>query len=139
VSGKNALDASLRALRHRDLSTVELDRRLEERGFAEREREDALATLTRTKLLDDERFATSRAAALADHGAGDALIRYELARAGIARELVDRAVESLEDETLRARRVVERRGPGPKTARYLGSKGFADDTIGACLADDVDP
>lgn len=138
MSDRTALDASLRALRHRDLSTVELERRLEERGFDEREREDALATLTRTHLLDDERFATSRAAALADRGAGDALVRYELTRAGVSRELVETAVDSLDDEVVRARRVVERRGRGPKTARYLGSKGFADDTIAASLAADTD-
>jgi regulatory protein len=132
---RTAVEASLGALDRRDLSVAELDRRLEERGFDERERFDALATLRRTGLVDDERFAVARAASLAARGAGDALIRHDLERAGVPRELAEAAVESLEDESLRARRIVERRGAGPRTTRYLGAKGFADETIAACVAD----
>jgi regulatory protein len=129
---RTALETSLRALHHRDLSTAQLERRLEDRGYDERERSDALATLLRTGLLDDERFAVARATSLAARGAGNALIRDDLERAGVPRELADAAVGSLEDESVRARRIVERRGPGPKTARYLGGKGFADEAIAAC-------
>ena len=133
---RTALDTSLRALHHRDLSMAELERRLAERGYDERERRDALATLRRTGLLDDERFAVARATLLAARGAGNALIRHDLERAGVPRELADAALGSLEDECVRARRIVERRGPGPKTARYLGGKGFAEEAIATCAARD---
>ena len=137
-AAETALDASLAALRHRDLSEAELSRRLGERGFDERERDDALATLRRTGLLDDERYAAARAASLAARGAGDALIRHDLERAGVPRELADAALEPLEDELLRARTIVGRRGPGPKTARYLGAKGFANETIETSVTVDSD-
>ena len=79
----DAVEAGLRALHHRDLSAADLDRRLAAKGFDEAEREAALETLARTGLLDDRRFAEARAAALAARGAGDALVRHELVRAGV--------------------------------------------------------
>jgi SOS response regulatory protein OraA/RecX len=43
----------------------------------------------------------------------------------------------------RARVVVERRGAGPKTARYLAGKGFSEDAIesacGEAVAEDAPP
>ena len=129
-----AVDAALRALRHRDLSAADLEHRLEAKGFDDSERADALATLQRTGLQDDRRFAESRAEALAARGAGDALVRYELSRAGVDEELVADAIALLEPEPERARRVAERRGYGPKTARYLSGKGFSEDSIGAVVA-----
>jgi regulatory protein len=129
-----AVDAALRALRHRDLSAADLERRLEAKGYDETERADALATLQRTGLQDDRRFAESRAAALAARGAGDALVRYELVRAGVDEDLVADAIALLEPEPQRARRIAERRGYGPKTARYLGGKGFSEDSLGALVA-----
>jgi regulatory protein len=131
---QGALEVSLGALRHRDLSAAELDRRLATKGFEEGEREEALATLRRTGLLDDRRFGEARAATLAARGASDALIRHDLARAGVAPEDVDDAVEALEPEPERARRIAERRGPGLGTARYLAGKGFPDETIAAVVA-----
>jgi hypothetical protein len=34
---------------------------------------------------------------------------------------------------MRAERVVAARGPGPRTARYLASKGFGEDAVEAAL------
>jgi regulatory protein len=134
VSAEGAVETALRALRHRDLSAAELERRLAGRGFAEDERVAALATLRRTGLVDDRRFAESRAAALADRGAGDALIRHDLEEAGVDSELVSDAVGLLDLEPERARRIVERRGPDARTARYLASKGFSEETVLAVVA-----
>ncbi len=125
---------ALRALRHRDLSAAELERRLTTKGFPEDDRNETLENLRRTGLLDDRRYAEGRAETLAGRGAGDALIRHDLGRAGIDRELVDEALRLLEPEAERARRIVERRGGGPKTARFLGGKGFSDETVAACVA-----
>ena len=60
--------------------------------------------------------------------AGDA---HELAAAGVAAELVEGALASLELEIDRARAIVERRGRDARTARYLAGKGFAGEVVGA--------
>ena len=62
-------------------------------------------------------------------GAGDAAIRHTLGRAGIDRDAIADALAELDPERERARAVVERRGTGPKTGRYLRSKGFSAETI----------
>jgi regulatory protein len=125
------VDAALRALRHRDLTEAGLERRLAAKGFGESERQHALATLRRTGIVDDGRFAEARAARLAGRGAGDALVRADLARAGVSSELIEDALSGLPPEAERARGIVERRGAGPKTSRYLSAKGFSDDTVAA--------
>ena len=130
----SAVDVALRALRHRDLSRRELEERLRTKGFGESERDEALETLERTGLLDDRRFAESRARSLASRGAGDAAIRHALARAGVEAEVVEEALETIEPEAARALSVVARRGVGPKTARYLRGKGFSDDVVAGVVA-----
>jgi SOS response regulatory protein OraA/RecX len=89
----------------------------------------------RTGIVDDARFARSRAEGLASRGSGDSLIRHALRRAGIESELVADVLGQLEPEDVRAQAVVARRGAGPKTARYLGSKGFSDDVVAAVAAE----
>ncbi len=130
----SAGDVALRALRHRDLSRRELEERLRAKGFGEIERDEALETLERTGLLDDKRFAESRARSLASRGAGDAAIRHALARAGVDAELVDEALETIEPEVERARALMARRGADAKTARYLRGKGFSDEVVAGVVA-----
>jgi len=131
---RTALETALRALRVRDLSIRELEQRLRARGFSESERDEAIETLVRTGLLDDGRFAEGRAISLAGRGAGDALIRHTLEIAGVASELIDRALEAVEPEGERARHIVERRGHGVKTARYLSGKGFSEEVVAGVVA-----
>ena len=78
----------------------------------------------------------NRADALADRGYGDAAIRHDLERQGVVPELVEAALGALEGEVGRARQLVERRGSGPKTARYLASRGFGEDAVEAALGAD---
>jgi regulatory protein len=130
----DAQEAALRALRTRDLSVAELERRLAERGVAEEDAADAISTLARTGLVDDARLAERRAAALAERGAGDALIRDRLRALGIERELAEEAITSLEPEAERAARVIVRRGRGPRTARFLASKGFSEEIVREVVA-----
>ena len=137
MSAEDAVEAALRALRHRDLSTADLERRLAGQGFDEDDRAAAVATLQRTGILDDRRFAELRAAALAGRGAGDALIRHDLECAGVDSELVADAIFLLDPEQARARRIVDRRGRDPRTIRYLASKGFAEETLTALVASGV--
>jgi len=131
----DAYECALRALRHRDRTAYEIDEHLRDRGFPEAERAQALVTLHRTGLVDDERFAHARAASLAERGAGDALIRARLTGAGVSEELLENALEAMDDEDTRARRIVRRRGVTPKAARYLYGKGFSDEVIRAVIAE----
>jgi SOS response regulatory protein OraA/RecX len=129
-----ALTASARALRRRDLSVRELEERLERRDVAPAEREEAIATLRRSGLVDDERVARSRAAALAERGYGDAAIRHDLRRRGISADAATAAVSTLEPERHRAERIVLRRGGGAATARLLGRRGFGEEAVEVAMA-----
>ena len=131
----DAFETALRALRSRDRSTAELAARLADRGVEEDEQAEVLERLDRAGYLDDERFATQRAAALAGRGSGDALIRDDLERRGIAAEAVEAAIGALEPEPQRAARIVERRGHSAKTARYLAGRGFGEEALTAVVAE----
>ena len=132
--GTDAYECALRALHHRDRTAFEIDEHLRGRGFSDDERAQAIETLRRTGLVDDERFTHARVASLAER-AGDTLIRARLAEAGVAVELVESALEKIAGEVTRARRIVERRGTSAKTARYLHGKGFSYDVVEAVIAE----
>jgi regulatory protein len=125
-------------LRHRDRTTTEIDRFLESRGVEEGVRCEVVERLVRTALVDDRRYAEARASALAQRGAGNDRIRYELAFAGVEEDVADAALESLASEAERAERIVERRGASPKTARYLAGKGFSEEVVHAVVARERD-
>jgi len=119
-----ALGIATSALRHRDLTRRGLEERLVRRGASPRARAEALDVLERAGLVDDRRVATARAHALAARGYGDAAIRASLDRDGVEPSAAETAVAELEPEGDRARRLVERRGPGPRTYRWLAGRGF---------------
>jgi regulatory protein len=131
-----ALGIATRALRHRDLPSRAVAERLERAGVAPAAQSESLATLGRAGLVDDGRFCRNRAAALADRGFGDEGIRHDLEGRGMPGELVEAALEELPPEAERARRIVERRGSGPRTARYLAGKGFGEDAVESAFAPD---
>ncbi len=130
-----ALSVAVGALRYRDHSKASLEQRLERRGVAPSQREQTLGMLTRAGIVDDQRFAHDRAAALASRGGGDLLIADDLGRHGMTAEMIEAALGLLEPESERAQRVVERRGASPKTWRFLAAKGFAAETIESLVAD----
>ncbi len=132
-----ALDVAGRALRSRDRSVAEVEQRLQARGIAPGERGRALDTLSSAGLLDDRRVALTRARGLAERGSGDALIRFDLEQRGIDAETIEAAIAALEPEPARARRIVEQRGVGAKTARHLASKGFDEDAVESAVAADL--
>jgi len=131
-----ALAVAGRALRRQDLSERAIGERLARASVAPRAAEESLAVLARAGLVDDTRFARSRAASLADRGYGDAAITHDLEQRGVGPERIREALESLECESERARRLVERRGPGPRTARYLAGKGFGEEALEAAAGAD---
>src|SRR3954468_23030270 len=106
----DATELALRALRHRNRSRRDVDRRLNQAGISPDEREATLDRLTEAGLVSDERFAEERARTLAQRGTGDELIRRDLRREGIDHESTERAIAQLDAEDERATRVFERRG-----------------------------
>ena len=124
-----ALARATRVLRHGDRSRRVLADRLAGAGVRAEAAESALAALQRVGAVDDARLASNRAEHLAERGHGDAAIRYDLERQGLGAEHVEAALAALDPEPERARRLVERRGPGAKTARWLAGKGFDPETV----------
>jgi SOS response regulatory protein OraA/RecX len=125
----HALGVAARALRHRDLSRARLEARLADRGAAGGARAEALETLERVGLVDDERVAVSRAQALAGRGYGDAAIRLSLEGEGLDGEAVQAGLAALEPEGERARGFLEHRGASVKTLRWLAAHGFDGSTL----------
>jgi regulatory protein len=136
---EEALGIASRLLRSRDRSALSLESRLEQAGVAPAARREALEILERAGILDDRRFAASRAATLAARGYGDAAIRFDLERAGVGDRLLEAALAALAPERERARAIVERRGRGPKSARFLAAKGFGEEAVEAALDERVAP
>jgi SOS response regulatory protein OraA/RecX len=134
-----ALQVAGGALRRQDLSSRGVAARLRRAAVAPAAVEESLAVLARAGLVDDARFARTRAGTLAERGYGDAAIRYDLERQGVAPDPIQDAIESLEPEGERARRVLSSRGPGVKTARYLASKGFGAEALEAAVGADFAP
>src|SRR6266540_1468029 len=124
-----ALTVAARALRRRDLSTRRMDERLSRSGVAPAARAEAMAVLSRSGLLDDERFAAAQARSLAERNLGDAAIRYDLEAHGIDPDGIERAFAEVPSERERADRVVARRGRSPATARYLARRGFGTEAV----------
>jgi regulatory protein len=132
-----AMEQASRMLRRRDVSAAELDARLDRARIAPAARSETLERLTDAGAVDDARFAKARAQALADRGAGDLLVRHDLAARGIAPAAIEDAVALLEPENVRAGRICDRRGSGVKTARYLARKGFSEEAIESSCAEGV--
>ncbi|HEY3051197.1 MAG TPA: RecX family transcriptional regulator [Gaiellaceae bacterium] len=132
-----AMEQAARVLRRRDVSAAELDARLDRARIAPAVRSETIERLTDAGAVDDARFARARAQALADRGAGDLLVRHDLAGRGIAAPAIEEAIALLEPERVRAARVCGRRGSGAKTARYLARKGFSEEAIESSCAEGV--
>ncbi len=124
-----ALAGATRTLAASGRSRGELEQRLARAGHAPEAREEALATLDRSGLVDDLRLAQSRAEHMARRGYGDAAIRADLKKRLIPSEAVAEAIASLEPEVDRARRFLDTGALSAKTVRRLGSRGFSRQTI----------
>jgi regulatory protein len=134
----SALGVATRALRARDLSVRGLADRLERASVVPAAAAESLAALSRAGVLDDDRVAHNRARALAERGYGDAAISHRLRAEGLADETVSAALAGLAPEAERAGDLVVRRGPGPRTARYLAGRGFGEEAVEAALGPGLD-
>ena len=127
-----ALVVAGRALRSRDLSRRRLAERLERRAPPAAVAE-SLATLERAGLVDDERVARSRAQGLAARGWGDEGIRHRLRAEAFGDDAIEAALHAVEAESDRAEALIQSRGPGRRTARYLAGRGFGEEAVEAAL------
>jgi SOS response regulatory protein OraA/RecX len=134
---ERALAVATRALARRDFSERGLRERLLRAGVPPAEAEEAIGVLLRAGLVNDGRFAVSRAQALAERGKGNAAIRFDLQQQALAAEEIEAALGSLEPERERAERVIARRGGGVATARLLARRGFDEDAVEAAVAQDA--
>ena len=136
----DALAVATRTLVHRARSAASVEAALERRGVSPVVRSEALVALERAGYVDDARFATGRAGVLAERGYGDAGIRFELEREGVAAEHAEAAIDALDPEPQRAHVLVERLGRSAKTARRLLAKGFSEDAVESAVgpADESD-
>jgi SOS response regulatory protein OraA/RecX len=124
-----ALARASALLARRDRSAAGLGAALAGRGVAPAAREQAITTLTRVGVVDEQRFAAQAAASLARRGFGDEAIRFRLGEEGVAAPALEQALAGLEPEAGRARALAERLGGGARAARYLCSHGFDPDTV----------
>lgn len=134
IRRSETLEVAGRALARRQRSTESLNVVLERRGVPESERAEALRTLERLGYLDDDRYATDRASALAARGYGDEAIRFTLLRDGIERDRIASALDALEPELERAHALADAVREPRRLAARLSTKGFSPDTIESVLA-----
>jgi SOS response regulatory protein OraA/RecX len=131
-----ARDAALSIVRHRDASSEGLRRRLERRGVPPAGRDTAVKRLGELGIVNDRRFASTRAAALARRGYGDEAIAADLEGEGVEAEAARAALQALPPELERLEAILERRGIGARTARYVAGRGFGADAVAAAAGVD---
>jgi regulatory protein len=148
VKQASSFDCSLRVLSLREHSEAELRRKLKEKGYEEPGIGESVARLKELGYLDDARFARLFASSAIRNGRGyGARLKLELARRGVAQEVVAQVLSELseefgESEVLAG--LMERRFAGfdPETATekekrrvigYLQRKGFSLSAIFAKL------
>jgi SOS response regulatory protein OraA/RecX len=129
VRRARALAAATRSLAASDCSALALGQRLARGGHSAAATQDAIASLARAGAVDDARMAKSRAETLARRGYGDAAIRADLRRRLIAAEVAASAVEALEPEAARLRRLLENESVTPALLRRLAARGFSRDSV----------
>jgi SOS response regulatory protein OraA/RecX len=124
-----ALEAAVRTVSRRDVSTRRLRQRLDARGIASPEAEAAVETLASAGVVDDERLAQARAQHIADRGWGDEAIAARLEREGFPSEAVTQAIAELPAEHERARALFARAPDRRAAWRLLGRRGFSPEIV----------
>jgi len=141
--------AALRLLGRRDYTTVELTRKLIDRGYEPDVVEQTLAALRADRSLDDGRAAASHVrTASRIKGRGRLRIKRELEARGVPAAIAKAALDELpkEDESAQLARILARkRPPGALTPadrqrlfRQLLRRGFDGDAISRALRLDTD-
>jgi regulatory protein len=127
-------------LSRRDASAATLRDKLIRRGYSPEEAEVALAYAQESRYQSDDRFAETKVNAGAGRY-GNYRLKQTLRGKGVAADLVDEKLDTLEPETDRARRVAERFKGKPftqelrqKAQRFLIARGFGSSAIREAIA-----
>jgi regulatory protein len=123
----------------REHSSAELHDKLVGKGCEPEIAAQVVERLQTERLLSDERFVESLIASRRRRGIGPLRVKQELARKGIAEEIIDRSLDESGREWVELSREVWRKKFGakqPRTqterakqARFLQSRGFSFDHI----------
>jgi SOS response regulatory protein OraA/RecX len=117
-----------RTLARRDVTAAGLRARLERSGVPSALAVEATDSLRSVGVLDDDRFARNRAAALAERGWGDEAILARLEGEGVPEHGAREAVEALPPECERAERLVHGL-PARKAVALLARRGFSGESV----------
>jgi SOS response regulatory protein OraA/RecX len=129
----DAFTAVVGALARRDLTSFELQQRLEQAGYDPAACADALIRAAEAGYLDDARVARERARHLAERDSSDAAIRAELLRRGVSEQDLEAALALVAPEAERAERLASRLGDGLRAARALARRGYPEDVVARAL------
>lgn len=141
--GEDAITASLRIISYRPRSEAELRKKLLEKGFDAADISDAVDYLAGAGYIDDDKYAAALAESRTrNKGWGPAKIAADLARKGISKDAIARAIEPLgpgEEETAASAlsKWARKNGVTPplkdrlyeKAARHLKARGFSTGVI----------
>ena len=143
----HAWDYAVSLLARRDYSSIELKKKLAERGYTDHAFEVVVDDMVSMNKVNDERFGQNVVAYRARRGHGPARIRSQLQKSGLSRSAIDDAVKGEEaPDFLAPARSVRARKFGPeiprdrkeraRQARFLQYRGFSTDHIRAVLEGD---
>jgi SOS response regulatory protein OraA/RecX len=92
----HAWDYAVSLLARRDYASVELKKKLAERGYSEHAFEVVVDDMVSMNMVNDERFGQNMVAFRARRGHGPARIRNQLQKSGLNRSAIDEAVKGEE-------------------------------------------
>jgi regulatory protein len=137
--------AAIRLLSVTEHTTLQLQRKLQKKGFDAEEVAEVLADLAGRKLLSDERFASQYLVMRSARGYGPLRIAQEMREKGVPDSLVEEALANCNDDWAAVMQQVVRKkfGPAPandytnraKRARFLEYRGFPSSLISRYLFD----
>jgi regulatory protein len=130
-------------LARRDFGAKELKGRLADAGYEATVADAAVTDLEDDRLVNDERYVESALASRIARGQGPVRIAMDLKRLGLAKDLVDRAVDARSPEWAERAAELRRRrfGAAPpgdpqeraRQVRFLLYRGFTSDHVRAAL------
>ena len=127
---KNSLDTALYFLKFRARTIFEIRQKLQSKNFSEDEINKTIDVLIRNELLDDAKFVKMY---VKDRNTlkptGSYLLRLEMRKLGLAKNLIEDVMASQDEEDL-ARRAIEskhryREADFSKQAQFLQRRGFS--------------
>ena len=128
-------------LARREYSVFEASRRLERKGVTPARVEEVMERFLSEGLISDQRFADSLVRTRVSRGQGPLLVRAELQRRGVNREIASEVMAGFEWRDIGQAAKVKRFGEGEpadghefdRQARFLAGRGFPMDIIFSVL------